>query len=70
MLAKTAPKFVDAFVKILNSVVDGLIKLPAKVPRDDDWFDRCMISSNDNQDKISSRFDFLLALLKGINRQY
>lgn len=68
-LAKTAPKFVDAFVKILNSVVDGLIELSPKFQEMMTALVDAMIGVlHDNEDKIiQAGIDFVLAILKGIN---
>ena len=68
-LAKTAPKFVDALVKILTSVVDGLIKLTPKFEELMQVLIDAMIKIiHDNESNIiQAGIDFILALLKGIN---
>jgi tape measure domain-containing protein len=69
-LAKTAPKFMDAMIKIITSVIDGLIKLnPKFMELIQVMIDDVLKLLNDNQDKlIQAGIDFVLALLDGINQ--
>lgn len=67
-LAKSAPEFVDAMVKIINSLLDVVIKSSPKVA---DAFialiDAALKVLREKQaDIIKAGFDLLLALLKGI----
>jgi tape measure domain-containing protein len=66
--ADTAPKFVDAIVKILSSVIDGIIKLSPKIAEAMTvLINTALLVLSQNQDKIiQAGFDLLLALLKGI----
>ena len=69
-LAKTAPKFVDAMIKIVNSIIDGLIKLnPKFMELIQVMIDDMIKLLNDNQSRlIQAGIDFILALLNGINQ--
>lgn len=68
-LAKTAPKFMDAVIKILNSVIDGLIKMTPKLVELVDALMKAIFQIiQDNQDPlVAAGLGLLLALLKGIN---
>jgi len=67
-LAKTAPQFVDAIVKILSTVVDAIIKLAPKMREMMNVLIQLILDVlAQNQDKIiQAGFDLLIALLKGI----
>jgi hypothetical protein len=68
-LAATAPKFVDALVKIVESLVDVIIKASPKIAQAfTALLDAALKVLHDNQGKIiQAGFDLLVALLKGIS---
>lgn len=69
-LAATAPQFVDALVKILNSLIDVVIKSSPKMGEAITVLVGVLIKIlNANQDKIiQAGIDLILALLNGIRR--
>lgn len=66
--AATAPQFVDALVKIINSLVDVIIKASPKIGQAfQALLDVGLKILSDNQGRvIQAGFDLLLALLRGI----
>jgi hypothetical protein len=68
-LAATAPKFVDAMVKILNSLVDAVIKIMPKLMEAFQVILNAAISTlRNNEAKIvQAGFNLLLALLRGLS---
>ena len=67
-LANTAPKFVDAILKIINSLLDAIIKASPKIA---EAFNALLTAAlkilHDNEGKIiQAGFDLIIALLKGI----
>jgi hypothetical protein len=66
--AASAPKFVDAVVKIVASVIDALIRLTPKfVELANVWIPAMIGILQKNQDQlIKAGFDLLIALLKGL----
>jgi tape measure domain-containing protein len=69
-IANTAPQFVAAFVKILNSLVDGIIKIaPKLVPLATALIDTIVAALRANQGKIiQAGFDLIIAFLQGIRK--
>ena len=67
-LADTAPKFVDALVKILNSLLDVIIQATPKIMQAFQvLLDAALKILKDNEGKvIQAGFDLIIALLKGI----
>ena len=66
--AATAPQFVDALIKILNSIIDGIIEILPKVA---ELFEALIVTVlgvlSANQGKIiQAGMDLLIALLQGI----
>jgi tape measure domain-containing protein len=68
-LAATAPKFVDAMVKILNSLVDAVIKIMPKLAEAFQVILNSAISviRNNETKIIQAGFSLLLALLRGLS---
>jgi len=67
-LAKVAPRFVEAIVKILGTVIDGIIKLAPKLHEVMNTLIVLLLQVlQDNQTKIiQAGFNLLIALLQGI----